>query len=81
VGSTDLASTYIVADLPPFLAMGFRLLAAGSVLLLVVLATRGRRALRATPGRPATAAVCGLGLVASADRAVVIGAIALVLTA
>src|SRR4051794_41930207 len=62
-GSTYLAIKYTVADLPPFLAMGCRFLLAGTLLLLVVLATRGRRALRATPGQLAPAAGCGVLMV------------------
>jgi drug/metabolite transporter (DMT)-like permease len=87
-GSTYLAIKYTVADLPPFLAMGCRFLLAGSLLLLVVLATRGRTALRATPVQLATAAACGLlmlvggnGLVAVAEQYVDSGLAALLIAA
>jgi drug/metabolite transporter (DMT)-like permease len=61
-GSTYLAIKYAVAGLPPFLAMGVRFLLAGTVLLLVVLALRGRAAFRITRPQLLTAAVCGLFL-------------------
>ncbi len=87
-GSTYLAIKYTVADLPPFLAMGCRFLLAGTLLLLVVLATRGRTALRATRGQLATAAACGLlllvggnGLVAVAEQYVDSGLAALLIAA
>src|SRR4051794_4381721 len=87
-GSTYLAIKYTVADLPPFLAMGCRFLLAGTLLLLVVLATRGRRALRAPRGQLAPAAVCGLlmlvggnGLVAVAEQYVASGLAALLIAA
>jgi drug/metabolite transporter (DMT)-like permease len=87
-GSTYLAIKYTVADLPPFLAMGCRFLLAGGLLLLVVLATRGRKALRATPAQLATAAACGLlllvggnGLVAVAEQYVDSGLAALLIAA
>ena len=75
-GSTYLAIKYVVAGLPPFLAMGVRFLLAGTVLLAAVLALRGRDALRMTRAQLGTAAVCGLfllvggnGVVAVADLA------------
>lgn len=74
-GSTYLAIKYAVAGLPPFLAMGARFLLAGALLALAVRVLRGRAAFRATRGRLATAAVCGLfllvggnGLVAVAEQ-------------
>ena len=87
-GSTYLAIKYAVADLPPFLAMGCRFLLAGCLLLLAVLATRGRRALRATRAQLVTAAACGLlmlvggnGLVAVAEQYIDSGLTALLIAA
>ena len=87
-GSTYLAIKYAVAGLPPFLAMGFRFLLAGSLLLAVVAATRGRQALRATRAELGTAAACGLlllvggnGLVAVAEQYVNSGLAALLISA
>jgi len=87
-GSTYLAIKYTGAGLPPFLAVGFRFLLAGTLLLVLVLATRGRRALRATGGQLATAAACGLlllvggnGLVAVAEQYVDSGLAALLIAA
>jgi drug/metabolite transporter (DMT)-like permease len=87
-GSTYLAIKYTVAGLPPFLAMGCRFLLAGCLLLLVVLATRGRTALRATRAQLGTAVACGLlmlvggnGLVAVAEQYVDSGLAALLIAA
>jgi drug/metabolite transporter (DMT)-like permease len=87
-GSTYLAIKYTVADLPPFLAMGCRFLLAGTLLLVIVAATRGRRALRMTRAQLGTAAACGLlmlvggnGLVAVAEQYVDSGLAALLIAA
>ena len=85
-GSTYLAIKYTVTSLPPFLAMGTRFLLAGAVLLVAVLALRGRAAFRITRSQLATAAVCGLfllvggnGLVAVAEQDVDSGLAALLI--
>nr|WP_281371447.1 EamA family transporter [Petropleomorpha daqingensis] len=87
-GSTYLAIKYTVADLPPLLAMGFRFLLAGSLLLAIVVATRGRQALRMTLRQAGTAVACGLlllvggnGLVAVAEQYVDSGLAALLIAA
>jgi drug/metabolite transporter (DMT)-like permease len=87
-GSTYLAIKYTVAGLPPFLAMGCRFLLAGCLLLVVLLAARGRAALRATPAQLLTAVACGLlllvggnGLVAVAEQYVNSGLAALLIAA
>jgi drug/metabolite transporter (DMT)-like permease len=85
-GSTYLAIKYAVAGLPPFLAMGVRFLLAGTVLMLAVLALRGRAAFRITRPQLLTAAVCGLlllvggnGVVAVAEQDVDSGLAALLI--
>jgi len=87
-GSTYLGIKYTVADLPPLLAMGCRFLLAGSLLLAILLATRGRAALRMSPRQAATAVACGLlllvggnGLVAVAEQYVNSGLAALLIAA
>jgi len=71
-GSTYLAIKYAVAGLPPFLAMGVRFLLAGTVLLVAVLALRGRAALRMTPTQLVTAAVVGLFLLVGGNGVVAV---------
>ena len=71
-GSTYLAIKYVVAGLPPFLAMGVRFLLAGTVLLAAVLALRGRDALRMTRAQLGTAAVCGLFLLVGGNGVVAV---------
>ena len=85
-GSTYLAIESPVSGLPPFLAMGARFLLAGAVLVLAVLALRGRAAFRVTRAQVLTAAVCGLfllvggnGLVAVAEQDVNSGLAALLI--
>jgi drug/metabolite transporter (DMT)-like permease len=85
-GSTYLGIKYTVTSLPPFLAMGTRFLLAGTVLLVAVLALRGRAAFRIPRAQAATAAVCGLfllvggnGLVAVAEQDVDSGLAALLI--
>jgi drug/metabolite transporter (DMT)-like permease len=85
-GSTYLAIKYTVTSLPPFLAMGTRFLLAGVVLLVAVLALRGRAVFRMTRVQVTTAAVCGLfllvggnGLVAVAEQDVDSGVAALLI--
>lgn len=85
-GSTYLAIKYAVTSLPPFLAMGTRFLLAGTVLLVAVLALRGRAAFRMTPAQLTTATICGLfllvggnGLVAVAEQDVDSGLAALLI--
>jgi drug/metabolite transporter (DMT)-like permease len=71
-GSTYLAIKYAVAGLPPFLAMGVRFLLAGTVLMLAVLALRGRAAFRITRPQLLTAAVCGLFLLVGGNGVVAV---------
>jgi len=71
-GSTYLAIKYTVAGLPPFLAMGVRFLLAGTVLLVAVLALRGRSAFRVTRVQVGTAAVCGLFLLVGGNGVVAV---------
>jgi drug/metabolite transporter (DMT)-like permease len=85
-GSTYLAIKYTVTSLPPFLAMGTRFLLAGLVLLVAVLALRGRAAFRMTTAQVVTAGLCGLlllvggnGLVAVAEQDVDSGLAALLI--
>jgi drug/metabolite transporter (DMT)-like permease len=85
-GSTYLAIKYTVTSLPPFLAMGARFLLAGLVLLVAVLALRGRAAFRMTTAQVVTAGLCGLlllvggnGLVAVAEQDVDSGLAALLI--
>jgi drug/metabolite transporter (DMT)-like permease len=85
-GSTYLAIKYTVGGLPPFLAMGFRFLLAGAVLLVALLVLRGSSAFRMTRRELGTAAVCGLfllvggnGLVAVAEQDVDSGLAALLI--
>jgi drug/metabolite transporter (DMT)-like permease len=85
-GSTYLAIKYTVTSLPPFLAMGTRFLLAGTVLLVAVLALRGRSVFRISRSQLVTAAVCGLfllvggnGLVAVAEQDVDSGLAALLI--
>jgi drug/metabolite transporter (DMT)-like permease len=87
-GSTYLAIKYTVAGLPPLLAMGCRFLLAGCLLLTVLLATRGRQALRITRAQLISAVACGLlllvggnGLVAVAEQYVDSGLAALLIAA
>jgi drug/metabolite transporter (DMT)-like permease len=85
-GSTYLAIKYTVTSLPPFLAMGIRFLLAGTVLLVAVLALRGRAAFRITGTQLISASVVGLfllvggnGLVAVAEQDVDSGLAALLI--
>jgi drug/metabolite transporter (DMT)-like permease len=71
-GSTYLAIKYAVAGLPPFLAMGVRFLVAGTVLMLAVLALRGKAAFRITRPQLITAAVCGLFLLVGGNGVVAV---------
>jgi drug/metabolite transporter (DMT)-like permease len=71
-GSTYLAIKYVVAGLPPFLAMGVRFLLAGTLLLAAVLALRGRDALRMTRAQLGTAAVVGLFLLVGGNGVVAV---------
>jgi drug/metabolite transporter (DMT)-like permease len=71
-GSTYLAIKYVVAGLPPFLAMGVRFLLAGTLLLVAVLALRGRDALRMTRPQLGAAAVCGLFLLVGGNGVVAV---------
>jgi drug/metabolite transporter (DMT)-like permease len=86
-GSTYLAIKYAVeGGLPPLLAMGTRFLLAGFVLLVAVMAVRGRSAFSITRPQLVTAGVCGLlllvggnGLVAVAEQGVDSGLAALLI--
>jgi drug/metabolite transporter (DMT)-like permease len=85
-GSTYLAIKYTVTSLPPFLAMGTRFLLAGTVLLVAVLALRGRSVFRMTRAQLLMAALCGLfllvggnGLLAVAEQDVDSGLAALLI--
>jgi drug/metabolite transporter (DMT)-like permease len=85
-GSTYLAIKYTVGGLPPFLAMGFRFLLAGTLLCLALLVFRGRAAFRMTRRELGTAVMCGLfllvggnGLVAVAEQDVDSGLAALLI--
>jgi drug/metabolite transporter (DMT)-like permease len=71
-GSTYLAIKYVVAGLPPFLAMGVRFLLAGTLLLVAVLALRGRDTLRMTRPQLGAAAVCGLFLLVGGNGVVAV---------
>ena len=83
-GSTYLAIRYAVDTMPPLLSAGVRFLAAGLILLAVVVAVRGRAALRMSRAQAATAAVSGVlllcggnGLVSVAEQRVDSGLAAL----
>jgi drug/metabolite transporter (DMT)-like permease len=85
-GSTYLAIKYTVEGLPPFLAMGFRFLLAGAVLLIAVRVSRGAAPFRVTRSQVSTAVLCGLlllvggnGLVAVAEQDVDSGLAALLI--
>jgi len=83
-GSTYLAIRYAVETMPPLLSAGVRFLVAGLILLAVVVAARGRAALRVTRAQATTAAVSGVlllfggnGLVSVAEQRVASGLAAL----
>lgn len=83
-GSTYLAIRYAIETMPPLLSAGVRFLLAGLVMLAVVLAARGRRALRVTRAQATTAAAAGIlllcggnGLVSVAEQRVASGLAAL----
>lgn len=83
-GSTYLAIRYAIETVPPMFSAGLRFTAAGLVLLAVVLAVRGRAALRATQAQLVTAAGSGVlllcggnGLVSVAEQRVDSGLAAL----
>ena len=83
-GSTYLAIRYAIETMPPLLSAGVRFLLAGLILLAVVVAVRGRDALRVTRPQATTAAVSGVllllggnGLVSVAEQRVESGLAAL----
>jgi drug/metabolite transporter (DMT)-like permease len=83
-GSTYLAIRYAVQTMPSLLSAGVRFLVAGLILLAVVMAARGRDALRVNRAQAATAAVSGVllllggnGLVSVAEQRVDSGLAAL----
>jgi drug/metabolite transporter (DMT)-like permease len=83
-GSTYLAIRYAIETMPPLLSAGIRFVLAGLVLLAVVVAVRGRGALRVTRAQAVTAAVSGVlllcggnGLVSVAEQRVDSGLAAL----
>ncbi|HEX6936959.1 MAG TPA: EamA family transporter [Actinomycetes bacterium] len=87
-GSTYLAIRVVVETAPPLLAMGARFLAAGTLLGTVLVAKRGRTALRVRPRQLGGAAVVGLllllggnGGVAVAEQTVPSGLTALLVAA
>jgi drug/metabolite transporter (DMT)-like permease len=72
-GSTYLAILYGVRTVPPFLGAALRFLVAGLVMLVAVLAVRGRAALRATRAEVATGALVGVLLLCGGNGLVTIG--------
>lgn len=85
-GSTYLAIRYAIETVPPLLSAGLRFLAAGLILLAVVVAVRGVSALRVTPAQLGTAAAAGTlllfggnGLVSVAEQRVDSGVAALLI--
>lgn len=87
-GSTYLAIRVVVETAPPLLAMGARFLAAGTLLGTVLVARRGRTALRVRPRQLGGAAIVGLllllggnGGVAVAEQTVPSGLTALLVAA
>ncbi|MFE2874708.1 EamA family transporter [Streptomyces roseus] len=87
-GSTYLAIRIVVQTMPPFLSAGARFIAAGLLLLGLVVRRYGAGALRATRGQVGSAAVVGLllllggnGLVVLAETSVPSGLAALLIAA
>jgi drug/metabolite transporter (DMT)-like permease len=83
-GSTYLAIRYAIETVPPLFSAGVRFLAAGLILLAVVVVVRGRDALRVTRPQLTTAAASGVllllggnGLVSVAEQRVDSGLAAL----
>jgi drug/metabolite transporter (DMT)-like permease len=72
-GSTYLAILYAVRTVPPFLGAGLRFFAAGLVMLAVVLAVRGRSALRASRAELATGALVGVLMLCGGNGLVAVG--------
>lgn len=72
-GSTYLAISYVVRDLPPLLSAGARFLAASALLAAYVGVRRGRQALRAPRAALAKAAGVGLLLLLGGNGLVVLG--------
>jgi drug/metabolite transporter (DMT)-like permease len=72
-GSTYLAIRFSLETLPPLLSGGVRFVIAGLVMLLALVALRGRRAFAATRQQLTTAAISGVLLLAGGNGMVVIG--------
>lgn len=85
-GSTYLAIRYVVKTIPPFLGAGMRYVIAGSVLAAILVAVKGRTALKATRRQILDCAfvgtclcVGGNGLVMIAEQSVPSGLAALII--
>ena len=72
-GSTYLANRFIIVDVPPLLAGGYRFLVGGALLAAVVAAVAGRRAFRMTRAQLGTTALSGLLLPAWGNGVVTLG--------
>lgn len=72
-GSTYLANRFIIVDVPPLLAGGYRFLVGGALLAAVVAAVAGRRAFGMTRAQLGTTALSGLLLPAWGNGIVTLG--------
>jgi drug/metabolite transporter (DMT)-like permease len=72
-GSTYLAIRFAIETLPPLVSAGLRFLTAGLLMLALVVALRGRSALRAPRTQVGTAAVTGVLLLLGGNGLVSIG--------
>ena len=72
-GSTYLANRFIIVDVPPLLAGGYRFLVGGALLAAVVAGVAGRRAFRMTRAQLGTTALSGLLLPAWGNGVVTLG--------
>jgi drug/metabolite transporter (DMT)-like permease len=72
-GSTYLAIKYVVDSAPPFIGAGTRFLVAGLIMLVVVLALRGRAALRMTRAELGNGVLVGVLLLCGGNGVLAIG--------
>jgi drug/metabolite transporter (DMT)-like permease len=87
-GSTYLANRFVLPSVPPLLIGGYRFLAGGALLAVILLCVAGRAALRMTRAQFATTALSGLllpawgnGMVVFAQQGVSSGLAALLIAA
>jgi drug/metabolite transporter (DMT)-like permease len=87
-GSTYLANRFVLSSVPPLLIGGYRFLAGGALLAVILLCVAGRAALRMTRAEFATTALSGLllpawgnGMVVFAQQGVSSGLAALLIAA